>query len=104
MKQNIITEIVEFNVNLDVTDEEFVKIVGSLEENFHSQHRGFLDTELVKGKDRKWIMIQHWESMEEVKNVIKLMMKEPATEEFRKSIDPTSVKMMLLEKIKTWSK
>ncbi len=104
MKKNIITEIVEFNVSSGVTDEGFVRVVDSLEENFHSQHSGFIDTELVKGKDRQWIMIQHWESMEEVKEVIKLMMKEPSTEEFRKAIDPTSVKMMLLEKAKAWSK
>lgn len=49
-------------------------------------------------------MIQHWASMEDLKGVVQLMMKELSTEEFRKAIDPTSVKMQLLNQIQLWKK
>ncbi|SES99197.1 hypothetical protein SAMN05660297_01121 [Natronincola peptidivorans] len=104
MKQKIATEIVEFKFNPNLSDEECIGIVDELEVNFHSKQKGFIDTELAKGKDGKWTMIQHWATMEDVKVVVKLMMQEPTTEAFRKAIDPTTVKMQLLEQIHTWSK
>ena len=71
---------------------------------FHSQQKGLIDAELVKGKDDKWAMIQHWESMDDVKEAIKLMMQESSTEEFRQVVDPKTVKISLLEQIKIWNK
>ena len=43
-------------------------------------------------------------TMADAKEVVKTMMKAPITEEFRKSIDPTSVKMSLSKQVKTWVK
>jgi len=100
----VVTEIVEFKFSPEIADEECVRIINNLEEKFHSQQNGFLDTELVKGKDHHWVMIQHWAGMEDARAVVKLMMKEAVTEEFRKAIDPTSVKMQLLEQIQIWNK
>jgi heme-degrading monooxygenase HmoA len=102
--QNVVTEIVEFTVILGVSDEEFIAIVDALEKQFHSKQSGFLDTELLKGKDGRWLMVQHWESLDQVKAVVKLMMKEPNTLKFRQTINPTSVKMMLLEQARCWGK
>jgi len=59
---------------------------------------------MIRGKDDKWIMVQHWASMEDLKAVVQLMMKEPSTEEFRKAIEPSSVKMQLLNQIQLWKK
>lgn len=84
MNKNICTEIAEFQVVYGITDEEFGKIVEHLEVNFHSKQKGFIDTELVKvNEDSQWMMIQHWESIEESKEVSKMMMKMPITERFR---------------------
>ena len=105
MNNTIITEIVEFKLNTTMTDEEFINIVDALETNFHSKQKGFIDTELIKSeKAGHWQMIQHWESLNDAKEVVKMMMGVPITEAFRKSIDPTSVKMSLLEQVKTWAK
>ena len=104
MNQNIVTEIVEFKLVSEISDERFINVVDSLERNFHSKQSGFIDTELSKGNNNQWTMIQHWGSMEEVRKVVQLMMIEPSTEEFRHSIDPKSVKMLLLEQVKTWGK
>jgi hypothetical protein len=48
-------------------------------------------------------MIQHWERIEDLKVVVKLMMKEPITEEFRQALDPVTVKMQFFQKIETWN-
>ena len=105
MNNTIITEVVEFRLNKAMTDEEFINIVDALENNFHSKQKGFIDTELLRGKEAgQWKMIQHWESLNDAKEVVKTMMKVPITEEFRRSIDPTSVKMSLAEQVKTWAK
>ncbi|HYH03575.1 MAG TPA: antibiotic biosynthesis monooxygenase [Bacillota bacterium] len=102
MDQMIASEIVEFKLVPGISDEDFIKRVEFLEAQFHSKQSGFIDTELAKGQDGKWVMIQHWKSMAELKVVVKLMMKEPLTESFRMALDPTSVKMQLLQQVKTW--
>ncbi len=105
MDKKIVIEIVEFRVLSGTQAEEFIKIVDSLERDFHSQQKGFISTELARGRENGcWIMIQHWECMDDAKQVIKLMMKTPITEEFRKVLDPTSVKMSLLEQVSVWDK
>ncbi|SCY46239.1 antibiotic biosynthesis monooxygenase family protein [Alkaliphilus peptidifermentans] len=104
MNKEILTEIVEFKFKDNVPYEECIRIVDFLEKNFHSKQKGFIDTELAKGKDDKWIMIQHWTSMEDFNAVVQLMMKESSTEEFRKAIDPTSVKMQFFNQIQLWKK
>ena len=99
MNNNIVTEIVEFKLAKAMPEEDF------LEKNFHSKQKGFIDTELVRGKESgQWLMIQHWASLDDAKEVVKLMMQVPITEEFRQSLDPTTVKMSLLQQVKTWTK
>ncbi len=105
MDKNIVIEMVEFKIISGVEDAEFIKIVDSLETNFHSKQKGFISTELTKGKEKGyWMMIQHWACMEDAKEVIKMMMKTPITEEFRKVLEPSSVKMSLLEQVRVWEK
>lgn len=105
MDKSIVIEMVEFKIISGISDADFIKIVDSLETNFHSKQKGFISTELAKGKEKGyWMMIQHWESMEDAKEVIKMMMKTPITEEFRKVLEPTSVKMSLLGQVSLWDK
>ncbi len=99
-----VIEIVEFRTVPEMNDEEFIKIVEVLESDFHYRQSGFIDSELGKVKEGRWVIIQHWQSMAELKAVIKMMMKEPMTEEFRRAIDPASVRMTLLEQVMIWSK
>ena len=104
MDKKVVTEIVEFDFVQSLSYEESIRIINNLEEKFHSQQEGFISTELVKGKGQRWVMIQHWDSMENLKAASKLMMKEAVTEEFRQAIDPTSVKMQLLVQVQVWNK
>lgn len=105
MNNNVCTEIVEFQVVYGIADEEFIKIVEYLEVNFHSKQKGFIDTELVKVNEHsQWVMIQHWESIEEAKEASKMMMKIPVTETFRQALDPKTVKIRYLNYVKKWNK
>lgn len=105
MKKNIVTEIVEFSVAAELEEKEFMEIVEELEKSFHSKQKGFIDTEILRGKELgSYIMIQHWESMEECKDAVGKMMKESITEKFRNCIIAQSVKMVLSEQIKKWEK
>jgi len=104
MDKKVITEIVSFEINDSISIETFTEIVTSLEIEFHMKQAGYIDSELVKGKENSWTIIMHWESLEEVKLASKLLMKSDLTKEFRDAIIPSTVRMMYLEQIKTWSK
>ncbi len=102
MNTQIVTEVVNFTITPGITDEGFVQCVHKLEENFHKTLPGYIDSELAKGKDGQWAMVMHWESLEQVKQASKLMMQTPSTEDFRKALDPKSVKIVLLDQKQTW--
>lgn len=99
----ITTELVTMKSVGTVTKEEFVSIVNGLEINFHSKQPGFIDTELLYDEEnRVWIMIQHWETKEQLKAASKRMFKDSAAELFVTSVEPKSVKMKIITQIKTW--
>lgn len=105
MNKNVCTEIVDFEAVCGIADEEFVRIVEHLEENFHSKQKGFIDTELVKVNEHsQWMMIQHWDSIEESREASKMMMKTPITETFRQALNPKTVKIRYLSQVKKWNK
>ena len=69
---SIATEIVSMKTSQEVTKDSFISIVDSLEKDYHSKQQGFIDTELLYNEEnREWTMIQHWASMEELKDVYK---------------------------------
>lgn len=99
----IITEIVEFNVEEHLSKDEFVEIVNDLEINFHSVQLGFIDTELLYDeKNQKWIMIQHWDSIENLKSASSKMFKNTSNEKFRNVLKSQTVKMNIMAQIKSW--
>ncbi|MCC0639242.1 MULTISPECIES: antibiotic biosynthesis monooxygenase [unclassified Clostridioides] len=99
----IITEIVEFNVEEHLSKDAFVEIVNDLEINFHSVQSGFIDTELLYDeKTQKWIMIQHWDSIENLKSASSKMFKNTSTEKFRNALKAQTVKMNIIPQIKSW--
>ncbi len=105
MNRSMCTEIAEFQALAGISDENFIGIVETLEEDFHSRQAGFIDSELVRGDESsQWIILQHWDSAEQAKEASKKMMKDPITENFRKSLDPKTVKIRYLEHIQNWEK
>lgn len=47
-------------------------------------------------------MIQHWESIEDLKSVSSKMFKDSSTEKFRKALKNQTVKMNIIPQIKSW--
>jgi hypothetical protein len=101
---SVVTEIVIFKVVEGIDKDKFFSIVDSLERNFHSKLSGFIDTELLFNEGTgEWIMIQHWDNMDNAQSASKKMFNNPITEEFVKSLDPKSVKMLKLPQLKVWN-
>lgn len=99
----ITTELVILKSADGITKKEFISIADGLEKNFHSKQPGFIDTELLYDEENNlWIMIQHWESLEQLKIASEKMFKDRAAEAFVKSLDPESVKMTIAPQIKLW--
>lgn len=102
---NTITELVKMKTVEGVSKDGFIKIVDGLEKEFHSKQEGFIDTELIyHEEENEWYMIQHWESKDKLKEASKKMFTDEAAESFVKSLDKKSVKMLILNQIKTWEK
>ena len=104
MNKNVVTEIVSFDIDESIANETFKEIVDSVEIEFHMLQSGYINSELVKGRNNSWTMIMHWESLDEVKLASKLLMKSDLTENFRQAIIPSTVQMNYLEQINKWSK
>lgn len=102
---SIVTEIVKMELAEGITKEEFVAIVDGLEKGFHAKQPGFIDTELLfDEQNEQWLMVQHWQSKEELHAASKQMFHDSAAEPFVKSLDPKSVKMTIAPQIKVWGK
>lgn len=100
---SIITEIVTMKIVIGLEANEFISIVSDLEKNYHSKQVGFIDTELLYNeKTNEWIMIQHWESMEQLTSASKQIFKDPAASAFVQSVDPKYIKMVMLPQIRKW--
>ena len=104
MNQNeIATEIVNFKTINGISDNELIKIINNLDTNFLSKTKGYIDTELIKGKEEQtWIIIIHWRTTAEGNEAIKEFSNSPLTEEYRKILDPKSVSFHFTDQIWTW--
>jgi antibiotic biosynthesis monooxygenase (ABM) superfamily enzyme len=99
----IITEIVTMKTIEGVTRDDFINIVDELEKNFHSKQSGFIESELLfNDKTNEWIMIQHWDNLGNLQSASKKMFGNTVTEPFVKSLDPKSVKMLMLPQLGKW--
>ena len=99
----IITEIVRMKIVEGITKDEFIEIVDGLERNFHTRQKGFIDTELLyHDEENDWYMIQHWNSKDDLKEASKKIFTDKDAENFVKSLNKQSVKMLILPQIATW--
>lgn len=102
---SIATEIVTMKTAPNIAKEIFVNIVEALERNSHAKQPGFINTELLyNDESADWTMIQHWNSMEELKAASKKMFQDEGASDFVKALDPESVKMNILPQIGVWGK
>ena len=101
----IITEIVNLESKTEIAESDFTEIINRLEKNFHSLQEGFINTELLHTAGTNcWIMIQHCDSLENMKKSSSNMFKNIATKEFRNSINPEKVQIKTYEQKGVWKK
>jgi len=99
------TEIVSMKTMEGVGKEDFFRIVDALETNFHAKQPGFIDSELLHDeKSDEWFMIQHWDSLDNMRSASKKMFHNPVTESFVNSVNPKTVKMVMLPRMGAWSR
>lgn len=99
------TEIVTMKTVENVTKERFVQLVEDLEQNYHRNQAGFIDSELMYNEtESQWLMVQHWRSEAELKAASHNMFVEPITEAFRMAIDPKQVKIVTFPQVGAWVK
>lgn len=103
--KNRVTEIVTMKCAEGLDKTEFMEIVDGLEREFHMGQSGYIDTELLyDDKDDVWIMIQHWESAEQLKSASGEMFRDSVTERYRAAIDPKQIKISVYPLLGSWSK
>lgn len=99
----IVTEIVTMKTVEGFAKEEFAQIVHELETNFHSKQPGYIDSELLyNDKTDEWMMIQHWDGLENLQTASGKMFNNPITERYVKSLEPKRVKMLMLPQLGVW--
>lgn len=105
MNNKTITECAYFEAIDGIRDDDFIAIIDELEKSFHMPQQGYIDTELVRGKEeRQWLMIQHWESLDDAKNASRNLMRDAAADVFRNSIVPKTVRISYHERVSVWIK
>lgn len=101
---NIVTEIVKLKTIDGFSKEDFIGVVNDLEMNFHLKLPGYIDSELLLDeKDGQWIIIQHWDSMDNLKNASEKMFKEDCTKVFRSAIDSKEIEICIYPQVRSWS-
>jgi len=98
----MIIEIAQFKLGTGVSEEEFLQEAEAVQKNFIEKQSGYIDHELLRSDDGLWVDVIHWNSMKEAQKAAKVMMGDPAAQGFMQKIDPSSVKMLHLEQMKSW--
>jgi len=99
----IITEIITMKLAVNITKDEFISIVDGLEMDFHSKQSGFIDSELIYDEQNDtWIMIQHWETAEQLKEASRKIFEDNSAKSFVKALDPKNVKMIIAPQLGVW--
>ena len=98
----MIIEIAQFKLVAGVSEEDFLKEAEAVQKNFLEKQSGYIDRELLKSDDDLWVDVLHWNSMGEAQKAAEVMMDDPATQGLMQKIDPSSVKMLHLEQVKSW--
>jgi hypothetical protein len=101
---NNIVEIAQFRLANGVSEQDFLREVEDVQNNFLSRQSGYIDRELLKSGEGQWIDIVHWSSMEKAQLVAEVMLKDPSALGFLQKIDPQSVDMMHLQTMRIWDR
>ena len=99
----MIIEITLFKLMDGVAEESFLQGATNVQKGFLEKQAGYAGTrQLLKGDGAEWVDIVHWESIEDAKKAQEAAMGSETCMPMFHKIDPSSIKMMHLEQIKSW--
>ena len=86
-------EIVIYKIQEGVTDEDFIKAAGEMEENFAKKQEGFIKRTFAKSENGDWIDVLYWETMDNAMRASEEAMKSPACAPMFGMLDSENIKM-----------
>lgn len=99
----MIVEITQFKLVDGVTEESFLQDATNVQKGFLEKQVGYAGTrELLIGNDGEWVDIVYWESLENAQKAQEATMGSEICMPMFQKIDPSSIKMLHLEQMKSW--
>lgn len=98
----ITVETVQFRLNKQANEKEFLLAAELSQEEFFNIQPGFIDRSLSKDTEGLWTDRLRWNLLRHAQLAAQKMDKHPANQAFVEKIDPASVTMHYSEELKSW--
>ncbi|MDJ0755746.1 MAG: hypothetical protein QNJ45_19625 [Ardenticatenaceae bacterium] len=86
-------EIVLFELVDGVAEDDFLAAVDAMQDDLN-QMSGYIDRELSRDKNGRWVDVLHWASLDEAMAAAEALMSWPSGQKFGSMIDPESIQML----------
>lgn len=86
-------EIVLFELAEGVAENDFLNAVAAMQDDLN-QMSGYIDRELSRDENGRWVDVLHWGSLEEATAAAEAIMSWPSGQTFGSMIDPESIQML----------
>lgn len=90
---NFVIEIATFNLKEGVAPDDFRPLDKAVEVQHVSQQPGFLSRQSAAGDNGEWLVIVHWDSVENAEASMASFGNAPAAAEFMANMDATTMSM-----------
>ena len=90
---NLIIEIATFNLKNGVSPAEFLPLDKAVAEQHVSQQPGFISRQSAAGDNGEWLVIVHWDSVENAEASMASFGNAPAAAEFMANMDASTMSM-----------
>ncbi|KVX01184.1 hypothetical protein [Shewanella frigidimarina] len=88
-----VIEIATFNLKEGVTYQQFAPLDKAVEVEHVTKQAGFLSRETAKGTDGEWLVIVHWDTLQNADASMNSFMNAKAASQFMAHVDASTMKM-----------
>lgn len=101
--KKLIVEITQFKLVDGVVEEAFLQDATNVQKGFLEKQAGYAGVrQLLKDQEGEWVDIVYWESLEDAQKAQEAAMGSEICMPMFHKIDPSSIKMLHLEQVKSW--
>ncbi len=104
MNRTVIAETIRFRLAKGTDEECFLEASDEVEEKVFRTQPGYIDRELLKGEDGRWLSVLHWESMKDCRRAGEELIRNPASRIFLQKIGADSIEIVHAEQVKKYEK